>query len=731
MPTRPAAAVAVRVVIADGLTRSADQLLDDVLERAGLWALLAADRNRRGRPLTIAIKPDMDFFDPAAPTGTAPALVEGLVQRLLERGYPAVTVVDGCNVDDTWLYNRDALCVPELVGYRFVVPEGPYALVGAGEQVVTGTFQAGQLLQHCGISAAWLNADIRIVFAKNKTDEEYGFALGAYNLLGLLVGARRRIRAEGPAALCVELLRRVPVHFCLIDALVSSHGPAGSRSPCPLATHTLIASPALLLADWVGAAKMGLDPYASPINAEALRRLGLPADFAIDGPLTPYPLWCNPHPAAIASVRVRNRSVLAARLARPLLQPVQRESFPFRELAIDRINAFLTAAPPNGAGARGTPGWWAAPLNYLFGATADALHAFRVLYQKHLLDQVELPLQFDAHAVPAEDYDRVKAFVEGQERLVQGAPADRFGHQWRIVDGAILFRAKHQLETPFDALVAIVEVHRAIQLMNDYLGGSAVVVGRTSDGRVARQAERNVYLPQPNWTALFGAPTIDVEKIETVEYDPDRHQIWWRTVSSPNRSADCDDGSVAFRRGPDGLTEVTIFSRQRFPLPPALAWLHVDRYADLYAALVAAAYQTFVAQTLNNLRQHAGGRPYRIGLPPRASTPLGEPFLQGDAAVAAATTVGVLVEVLSRGPALAEAIQRFFAPAGPAAPSGQLDDDGFRHFPGGPPAPRSGAGAANWVGAALAEAPEFVRGIVAAIHKDIAAVASPDRERRT
>src|SRR5262249_12117931 len=163
-------------VIAQDAQKSPELLLDDALERSGFWRLFAPDQVHAKPSLTIAIKPDMDFFDPAAATGTAPHLVEALIQRLLERGYSDVTVVDGCNVDDSWLHNRDPMCVPDLVGYHFSVPAGPYAVVGAGEQLVRGIFPTGHALHQCGVCAPWVNADVRIVFAKNKTDEELGFA---------------------------------------------------------------------------------------------------------------------------------------------------------------------------------------------------------------------------------------------------------------------------------------------------------------------------------------------------------------------------------------------------------------------------------------------------------------------------------------------------------------------------------------------------------------------------
>ena len=51
--------------------------------------------------------------------------------------------------------------------------------------------------------------------------------------------------------------------------------------------------------------------------------------------------------------------------------------------------------------------------------------------------------------------------------------------------------------------------------MNDYAGGRALATARDERGRVTRQIERNLYLPQPNYTALGGGVTIDVTKIET------------------------------------------------------------------------------------------------------------------------------------------------------------------------------------------------------------------------
>ena len=84
--------------------------------------------------------------------------------------------------------------------------------------------------------------------------------------------------------------------------------------------------------------------------------------------------------------------------------------------------------------------------------------------------------------------------------------------------------------------------------MKDYIGGQTVAIHRDGEGRVTHQAERNVYLPQPNWLVLYGGSVIDVAKLETIRYVEDEHKIVWRTVHSSNDSATHDDGSVRFAR---------------------------------------------------------------------------------------------------------------------------------------------------------------------------------------
>ena len=72
-----------------------------------------------------------------------------------------------------------------------------------------------------------------------------------------------------------------------------------------------------------------------------------------------------------------------------------------------------------------------------------------------------------------------------------------------------------------------------------------------------RQAERNIYLPQPNYLVLYQGKPIDVSKLEVVEYAADAIGCFGRPSRSENGSATYDDGIATFERTPEG-TRVTI-----------------------------------------------------------------------------------------------------------------------------------------------------------------------------
>ena len=132
---------------------------------------------------------------------------------------------------------------------------------------------------------------------------------------------------------------------------------------------------------------------------------------------------------------------------------------------------------------------------------------------------------------------------------------------------------------------------------------------------MTHQAERNLYLPQPNYLALYGGDVIDVAKLEHVRYDDREHKIFWRTVKSPNDSAAYDDGAVAFTAIDDNATRVSVMGRQQFTLPLFWQVFDLDLWPELKDPLVTDAYLTYFDKTLDNFLARYEGRHEPVGRP--------------------------------------------------------------------------------------------------------------------
>lgn len=696
-----------------------DALLDEALDASGVWDVLRrrrAARRRRKADLLIAIKPDLDFFSADTHTGTDPAIVEAVIVRLRRNGYMNVVVCDGRNRPDNWLHNRDALCVPDLVGYHFEAPAGePYdvAWVDDDPQVVRmSSLDTSDALR---VHGAWAKADVRISIAKAKTDDAWGYALTAANLLGLVSPSCTAARWNA-AERALHLLRLIPPHLSIIDAMIGSHGRAGSRISNPIATDTIIASGDALLADWIGAMKMSADPHTSPLNALALERIALPVRWELHGDASPWTGWQNPSPTLVASVHGRARWPELDAFARAVLQPTDREHFGFRDVIVDQISSTVLARLDRVTDAHvrdWVETWMAGALNVLAGAR----YAFATNVTKGDVVRSEAPITLDVDALAAREFTKTTQIVAAQMRVLDGAPEDARGFRFRTVDGHIHFSASRSLPIDFDEFVGRVDVSASIRHMNDYIGGSYVVVDADGKGRALRQVERNLYLPQPNWTSVFAGEAIDVEKVEQMTYAADRHEIRWRTILSPNDSAESDDGSVVFARNGAGQVDVRIFARQRFRLPTVLAAARIERWPSVHRELAADAYARFVDGTLANFRASYEGRPYRIGTP--------------------APALGVMEEgsdlraFLAGAFALVSRVFGWSAPETGTAKDGKvdplfIDDLGFAHFSGASgPLVVAGTGRMTPPAGAQLSPLTFLSELGRAVGKDVAAFSAP------
>lgn len=595
-------------------------LLDDILNQSGFWLTLEQARfysKKAADKFNIIIKPDLTACELTGSLATDPQLVEYLIDLLHDRGFSEVAVVDSRNSFDLYLENRDVQILADMLGYAYITPKGrDYDILDLGEALHHSPFEAQDLLHTTTLSDHWLNADFRLIFGKNMTDEVNLYHLCAANLLAILPLRDKEYHYRhrfNPADLLVELLNSARVDFCIIDAYISNHGNGGTRCGRPLDTHTFIASDNLLLTDYAAAKKMGGDLQESPLYSRALREIGLPRPHRIEGDTSVYHGWINIHPLLADSARRRERWAAANQLLHPWMQSVDQQLFPLKDPLNGQINQraskFLSGIDDNP-----TVFWSVVALNYLIAWFYQVAENYQTMYWKDRLMQREVPLNIACDAYPLSDYESIAAYLAPLEQRVLKLTADESGLRWCYhQDGSILFEFSRTIPVDYDAFVSRVDITRSIQFMNDYIGGLIVPQQQDNKGRTTHQIERNLYLPQPNYLALFQGEEIDVTKLEHIQYEKERQQIFWKTVLSENGSATYDDGSVLFKRTEDGETHISIFGRQLFTLPLFWQVVDLDRYPILKNFLVTHAYTIFFTNTMANFEAVNEGRDVRIG----------------------------------------------------------------------------------------------------------------------
>ncbi|MBN2035145.1 MAG: DUF362 domain-containing protein, partial [Chitinispirillaceae bacterium] len=605
--------------IASGPAAAPSDLVQECLDSAGFWKHLEATRlasHKSKADFCVVIKPDLEHFSASSSCGTSPELVEHLIMLLHRKGYASVAVVDGPGSAGTWLDNRDVVVLADLAGYRYVTDDdSPYDVLDLSQSCVDAGFAPGTALAGTHLSSYWLDADFRICFGKSKTHEEEFFALCLYTLMGVFPFHDKNYHCFGrlPAAeILSELLRHTPVHFALIDAITSNHGADGIRMSNPLPTNTVIGSPSLLLADMACALKMDLDPYASTLNSHALRTIGLPRQYCIKGDLTPWPGWKNVPPLLADSVRKRNRTLLLRRAVQPWTHSVDRLYFPFKREIDERVNEALA---PVFSGLDDHPFKLLAAViaNYLLAQSGRALENYRILYSKEKLYRKTSSIGIDPDRFIDNDYESIPAYVEPFENMASHAPPDRNGLKWRTIDHSVVIEYRRILPFPFRKFVNALDIASAVRIMNDNIGGAVLAVRTDAKGRAVHQIERDIYLPQPNWMALFGGDFIDVTKTELVQRSATEHAIFWRSVASVNKTARFDDGIVRFSRTGDGSVSVTLVARQDFTLPLIWQMVDMDLFPHIKDPLVSDAYLTYFGRTLANYEAVFQGRGVRTG----------------------------------------------------------------------------------------------------------------------
>jgi uncharacterized protein (DUF362 family) len=274
----------------------------DVLERA--FAKSRDEKQKTRETFSIVIKPSFSFMYSLTDISsyTDPALVKYLIDRIRDKGFRNITVVEAQSTYATFFTNRDVKTLARYVGY---LGEN-YAIADLSEDYVAyvspaASAAAGKPTQR-DVHPVWRDADFRISFAKNKTHAYAFYTLTIKNIYGALPRQNKFKeyhcnRAEfGDRPIytpAIELLQDFPVHFGFIDAYFSADGVFGVfADPKPEFTGTIIGGEDLVAIDWIGASKMGLDPKLSAYMQLAITAFGKP-EITLIGDHSLYENWQN------------------------------------------------------------------------------------------------------------------------------------------------------------------------------------------------------------------------------------------------------------------------------------------------------------------------------------------------------------------------------------------------------------------------------------------------------
>ncbi len=272
-------------------------VLDRVIEDSGFFQVLEASLAKSGKSrevFSVAIKPNFMFFYSTKDktTYTDPTLVEHLVERIYEKGFRNIKIVEARSTLSVFFDKRDVRSVALHIGFK---EGGKYQIVDLSDNLEEWDY-GGKLGNHY-VNKEWKSADFRISFAKNKSHSYALYTLTIKNIYGALpVEYKFKIYHCELGDIyepTIDFIRHFPIHFGFVDGVVSADGPFGIfADPYPQLTMTIMGGENLVAIDWVGAAKMGLNPMVSRYTQEAIKVFGKPR-IRLKGNGQLYKFWSN------------------------------------------------------------------------------------------------------------------------------------------------------------------------------------------------------------------------------------------------------------------------------------------------------------------------------------------------------------------------------------------------------------------------------------------------------
>ena len=250
---------AVHVQESEGAKRAEPEalraLLEATLEASGFWTQLGA-RIDGGR---VAIKTTfMMSYDRRDPSPHVdPWLAAELARLLRERGAVDVTYLESPNQYDEIFAHRSVQKVAQYIGFS----SEHFRVADTEADQIPHVFKRG--LGQDSIARTWAEADVRLVFAKMRTNPSWLVQLCTQNLESLGRRLEEMLFHDRSADLASGLMMLIdafPPDFALLDA--THHVPDGLTGilgdPAPAHPGRMYAARDPLALDWVAARHMGI-----------------------------------------------------------------------------------------------------------------------------------------------------------------------------------------------------------------------------------------------------------------------------------------------------------------------------------------------------------------------------------------------------------------------------------------------------------------------------------------
>lgn len=272
-------------------------VLDMVIAESDFFQVLEGSLAKSGKKredFSIIIKPNFMFFYSLKDksTYTDPTLVEHLTERIYEKGFRNIKIAEARSTLSVFFDKRDVKSVALHIGYK---EGGKYKIVDLSDNLEEWDY-GGKLGKH-HVNKDWKSADFRISLAKNKSHSYAYYTLTIKNIYGALPMEYKfkvyHCEMGDIYEPTIDYIKHFPIHFGFIDGVASADGPFGIfADPYPQLTMTIIGGEDIVAVDWVGSAKMGLNPMLSRYMQEAVKAFGKPR-IRVKGDGRLYRFWAN------------------------------------------------------------------------------------------------------------------------------------------------------------------------------------------------------------------------------------------------------------------------------------------------------------------------------------------------------------------------------------------------------------------------------------------------------